>query len=349
MMLLTLLSFCIFPFCPQDHVNKSGLDEKIEQLMTEFSVPGLQLAVMKDDSIIYVRSYGYSDKESSKLVTGLSLFRIASISKPITAITILKLSEAGKLDLDQTVFGQGGILTGDFEGITYGDRVKQITVGHLLQHKSGWTNNPDDPMFWPREYSQKQIIAKILETRPPEHEPGTKDVYSNFGYCVLGRVIEKVTGMAYEQYIRDSVLHQCGVTQMFVGGDRLDERLPGEVVYYSMESTGAYDMAIRRMDSHGGWVASASDLLAFLAKIDRNAGVSDFISSQTLKNTYFDFYEWIHTGSLPGTSAVLSRIDDHYGYAVLANTRPHNQGEMFERLRTMVKEEFLSNPDVSAN
>lgn len=340
-MSLMLLSFCIIiPFLSQDDEIKPGLDEKIERLMTEYSVPGLQVAVMKDDSIIYERSFGYANQESGELVTDSSLFRIASISKPITAIAVLKLSETGKLDLDQLVFGQGGILTGDFEGITYNDRVKRITVKHLLQHKSGWTNNPNDPMFWPHGYSQKQIIATILETRPPEYEPGTKDMYSNFGYCVLGRVIEKVTGMTYEQYVRDSVLLQCGVTEMFIGGDRLDERIPGEVVYYSTESTGAYDTAIRRMDAHGGWVASANNLLAFLAKIDRNAGVSDFVSPKVLENTYFNFFEWIHTGSLPGSSAVLSRIDDHYGYAMLANTRPQNQGEMFEQLRMMIKAEF---------
>ena len=129
-MLIALLS-CFLSFFPQDG-NHPELDKKIEQLMTEFSIPGLQLAVMKDDSIIFSRSCGYADKETGELVTDSSLFRIASISKPITAITVLKIAETGNLDLDRTVFGQGGILTDDFDGIAYGDRVKQITVRHLL-------------------------------------------------------------------------------------------------------------------------------------------------------------------------------------------------------------------------
>ncbi len=330
-----LLSF----FSPQ---NNPDTDEKVKQLMTEFSIPGLQLAVMKNDTILYLKSYGYADKKSGELVSDTSLFRIASLSKPITAITILKMAETGILDLDRTVFGPNGILTDDFNGIEMDDRTKRITVRHLLLHRSGWVNNPDDPMFWPVEYSSKEIIATILASRPPEYEPGEKDEYSNFGYCVLGRIIEKITGMTYEQYVYDFILRPCSIQQMYIGGDKPGERLPGEVVYYSSESTGAYDMAVHRMDSHGGWIASASSLLLFLAKIDRNPGACDFIRPETLKQTYFDFHEWIHTGSLPGTSAVISRIDDHYGYVMLANTRPGNQQEMFNKLHSIIKEEFLS-------
>jgi len=341
-MILVLLFCCRLGLSSLSGENPK-LDEKIEQLMLDFSVPGLQLAVMKDDSVLYARSYGYADKETGELVTDSSLFRIASISKPVTAITILKMAESGKLDLNRTVFGQGGILSDDFEGIDFDEKVKGITVKHLLWHRSGWTNKPDDPMFWSGELSRKQLISKILETRPPEHEPGTEAVYSNFGYCVLGRVIEKITGMPYEQYVRDSILQMCGITDMYIGGDQQEDRFPAEVTYYSMERTGAYDMAVRRMDSHGGWIASAKSLLKFLSKIDRNEGVTDFISPEMLTDSYFNFFEWVHTGSLPGTTSIISRINDQYGFVVLANSRPRNQEELFERLRNIIKETYSCN------
>jgi len=180
----------------------------------------------------------------------------------------------------------------------------------------------------------------MLETRPPEHEPGTQAVYSNFGYCILGRVIEKIAGMSYEQYVQDSILQKCGITDLRIGGNTREERFPGEVTYYSRERLGAYEMAVSRMDSHGGWIATANSLLAFLARIDRNSGVEDFISPEMLQGSYFEQNEWTHNGSLPGTSTIISRVNDQYGFAVLTNARARNQGDVFNKLREIVKEEF---------
>jgi len=75
------------------------------------------------------------------------------------------------------------------------------------------------------------------------------------------------------------------------------------------------------MDSHGGWIASATDLIRFLHHIDRNSQESDIISSSNLNELYFGFQNWIFYGSLPGTSSAISRVNDSFGYSIIVNTR----------------------------
>jgi CubicO group peptidase (beta-lactamase class C family) len=317
--------------------GKENLDRQIDSLMLMYNIPGLQLAIVQNEQIVYHQSYGWAEKESETRVSDSSLFRIASISKPITLVAILKLQEENKLSTGQLVFGEGGILSGDFT-IPDHDRVKRITIQHLLDHKSGWTNEPDDPMFWNPNLTQQQIIQRILSSRPPKYEPGTRYDYSNFGYCLLGRIIEKITGMPYETYVRKEILLPCGITDMVIAGDTFDERYSNEVAYYSQEGTGAYMMAVRRMDSHGGWIASATDLVRLLTHIDRNPKVKDIIPEESMKGTYLAFHTWIHTGSLPGTSTLLVRKDDTWGYAVLANTRTLTKGNIFNEIQGIINE-----------
>lgn len=339
---ILLLSFCWFSFAGRQSVivarsfpEKGNLDRQIDSLMIRYHIPGLQLAIAQNEQIIYRQSYGWADMESETPVFDSSLFRIASISKPITVTAILKLFETNKLTADRLVFGEGGILSGDY-AIPENEWVKRMTVQHLMDHKSGWVNEPDDPMFWNPNLTQTQIIQKVLSSRAPQYEPGTKYHYSNFGYCLLGRIIEKVTGMSYEMYVRKEILTPCGITDMVIAGDTYKERHPNEVAYYSQESTGAYMMAVNRMDSHGGWIASATDLVKFLMHIDRNPIMKDIIPAHIMKNTYFDFEKWSHSGSLPGTTTLLTRQNDRWGYAMLANTRTLPTNEMIQAMQQII-------------
>src|SRR6185312_15966479 len=110
----------------------------------------------------------------------------------ITAITILKLAQGGLLSLNQQVFGSNGILGTTYGVPPTGSNIDKITVQNLLDHKSGWTNDPTDPMFYNLNWDFTQLITDMVTNRPLKYNPGDTSIYLNFGYCVLGRIIEKV-------------------------------------------------------------------------------------------------------------------------------------------------------------
>jgi CubicO group peptidase (beta-lactamase class C family) len=107
-------------------------------------------------------------------------------------------------------------------------------------------------------HCQAQRLAKVV----------TEYLHSNFGYCVLGRVIEKLTGRTYEAAVRERVLRPCGISSMRISGNTLAERAGREVVYYDQDGEDPYRMNVRRMDSHGGWLATPTDLVRFLVRVD---------------------------------------------------------------------------------
>src|SRR5690606_8388779 len=211
------------------------LDQAITNKMNTYNIPSVSVAIVKNEKLVYLQSYRYSDIEANQTADNSDLYRIASISKPITLTVLLKLIQDGLITMDQTVFGSNGILGNDYGEVPIGSNKELITIRHLIEHTSGWTNDPYDPMFSPINITQQEIISDILTNRPLTYSPGTTYYYSNFGYCVLGRVIEKVTGETYENYVKTNILNPMGITEMKIGGNTLEERFPNEVKYYQAE------------------------------------------------------------------------------------------------------------------
>lgn len=295
-------------------------DETLHAIMQRYDVPGISVSITRNGEPVFVRSYGYADRENEELVSDQSLFRIASLSKPITSAGILKLIQDGKLTLADKVFGPEGILADEFPAPAADPNIGLITVYHLLTHTAGWSNSAGDPMLVEYAATAREIITEQLLHRALDHHPGLTNAYSNLGYSILGRVIEKVAGKTYQEYIQEDILQPAKVVGMRIAGDTEAEKAPKEVKYYQQEhSPYAYNMT--RMDSHGGWLSSTGDLMRFMALIDRNPAIPDLISSNLLQSTYFGGDTWTHYGSLPGTTAVLSRVNDEYSFVVLANTR----------------------------
>ena len=321
----------------------ASLETAIANKMTQYNMPGVSIAIVKNEKLVYLESFGYADKEANELASNDNLWRIASVSKPITAVAIFKLVQEGKLTLDQKVFGDNGVLGNDYGEVPPGSNKDLISVRHLIDHKSGWTNIPDDPMFLDVSLTQAQLITDLLTNRVLTDTPGEIFYYSNFGYCVLGRVIEKVTQKTYEEYVQKTILSPMGITEMKIGGNTLAERFTNEVKYYQIESS-PYLMNVTRMDSHGGWIASAKDLAKFMVRIDRLSSVPDILpQSSLIQNTYFGYFNWFHYGSLPGTSAILNRLDDTFSFVLLTNTRTNNNGNIIlEDLNTTMETQIRS-------
>ncbi len=316
-----------------------SIDTKVKAYMTKHSIPGLSVAITKDERLVFAKGYGEADPSAGEKVNPKHRFRVASVSKPITAVDVMDLIEAGKLQLDGKVFGTGAILGTTYGTKAYSDEVKKITVRHLLQHTSGFTNDGGDPMF-AGHATHKAVIDWMLDNRPLKTTPGMANEYSNFGYCVLGRVIEKVTGQTYENHVK-LMLGGCGISRMEIGGDTLADRKPAEVVY---QGSGAYNLRPRHMDAHGGWIATPIDLLRLMVRTDGFAAKTDILFANT-ETTMFSGAPanpgyglgWIvdtnyrgHNGAMRGTIGFLVRRNDGFSFAVLCNTRPANDGFCFE-------------------
>ncbi|GAB3517106.1 serine hydrolase [Emticicia fontis] len=310
------------------------IDNQINAFMKKYNVTGLTFAITNKEKLAYAKGYGIANKANNTPVTINSLFRIASVSKPITSIAIMKLLEAGKLSLDDKVFGDNGILGNKYGGKPYRNGYENITVKHILEHTAGLaTNDGNDPMFSAFNLTQDQIIENVVKNRNLYSTPGTKYAYSNFGYCVLGRIIEKVSGMAYEQYVRKEILTPTGTGKMQITGNTIATRKENEVVYYN-PSDSPYTYNVARMDSHGGWIASSIDLVKLMSQVDGFRIKPDILKFETI-DTMTKFsplgsnyslgwqvnqsYNWWHTGLLTGTSSELVRAANGFSWAIITN------------------------------
>jgi CubicO group peptidase (beta-lactamase class C family) len=197
-------------------------------------------------------------------------------------------------------------------------------------------------MFQKEAMNHRQLIAWTLKNAPLQYPPGEHYAYSNFGFCVLGRVIEKLTGVPYEQHVREAVLKRCGVTGMRIAGNTLAERAPAEVIYYGAGQQDPYGMNVRRMDSHGGWLATAKDLAMFASHLDmlKPASIREMTTASSANAGYAKGWavnrvpNWWHAGSLPGTTSIMVRTSSGFCWAALANTResPGDTGGAMDRM-----------------
>ena len=332
-------------------------DAAIRRFMRYWDIKGASFALMKNDSLIYAKGYGYSNIKDSVECEVKNVFRIASVSKLITAVAIMRLCETGKLATDDFVFGEEGILC-DSLFLNYRDKnIKKITVDHLLRHTSGFRNPHGDAAF------NTELVAKYLGKELPlsmddmveyatrirlRAKPGGYYNYSNLGYIILSKIIEKVSGLPYETYVKDSVLAPIGCYDIHLAHNYSDEFLENEVQYYEvreaepvpsydgsdtlvMKSRGGND--VHGLYGAGGWVASPVELLRLVSSIDKSPVKREFLSQESIDfMTMSDKYtkpagwasvtskEWIRTGSMAGTSALIKAQADGYTWVFISNS-----------------------------
>ena len=274
-------------------------DEFMLALIKKWDVPGAGLAVAHKDKLLLVRGYGLASKERAVPVEPTSLFRLASLSKTITAVTVLQLVQEGRLKLDDKVLPLLGEIGPRADRIA-DSRVHDITVRHLLQHSGGFDRDRSgDAVFLPGAAAAARrqggslppdcptVLRDTLE-RKLDFAPGEVFAYSNVGYCILGRVVERVTGAPYETHVREHVLAPAGATRMRIG--RTLQPAEAEVAYYDYREAkevrampglgvklapqpyGAF--AVETMDSYGGWIGAPIDYLRFILAIDGRRGAA---------------------------------------------------------------------------
>ncbi|WP_203880952.1 serine hydrolase domain-containing protein [Planotetraspora kaengkrachanensis] len=341
------------------------LDNVVKTYIAERAIDCAQLAVVKNGKLVLARGYGSyvstADVGGSpvpRLVQPTSLFRIASLSKHITATAILRLVQDGKLSLSAPVTTLLGL------SASADSRLKDVTVRRLMQHLGGWDRNVSGDQLW-----LDHTISAVLDAPLPighadiidyatarllDFTPGSKMVYSNYGYLLLGRIIEKVSGMSYEAYVKQKLLTPVGISRMILGRSLRSEAPASEVPYVSQYTNktvldesgtvvpypyGGFNMP--NQDANGGWLASAVDLVKFAGVFDAAGPVLSAASIATMtakpeigisadgswygcgwyvRQVTGHLNTW-HSGSMPGTYTYLARLQNGITYAALFNRR----------------------------
>jgi CubicO group peptidase (beta-lactamase class C family) len=341
--------------------RRGGMGQYTEPFRQQYRVPAMSVALSKDGRFVYDRAGGMADRQHLMQAQQNTLFRIADVSQAITAVTIFSLIEAGKVNLTDRVFGSAGVLGTKYGKAPYKPYVTDITVDHLLTHTAGgWAAGDNDPMFHNNGWDQAKLITETIDNVPLTSQPGSQWAYSNFGYCLLGRVIEQVTGEPYETYVQANILAPCGITTMRIAQNSERHRAPDEVVYIGQYSEDAYKINVNRMDSCAGWIASSTQLVQFLNHVAGAPGIPALLKPETIRimTTPASAYpqgdaryargwmvannglgSWWHSGSLPGSTALMIRNPDSSCSAALCNTRsePHQEMDtaLYEMLQNM--------------
>ena len=193
-------------------LHTSKIDSFISQNMLENQVPGVSYVIVRDDSIVHQKAFGYADDLGREMSISTPV-ALPAIANSFTAIAILQLAEKGKLDLDDSVVGYLPWFT-----LKDKEASSQITIRHLLLQKSG-INHLDGETFFKKADTSKQALqtlVKEFDTFSLDFDPGSKSVYSNANYGILGLLIEQISGQSFEDYIQHNILDTLGMTDSFV-------------------------------------------------------------------------------------------------------------------------------------
>lgn len=344
-----------------DPDNFIRAERTIKTFMSQWGLQGASVAIAKNGKMVYAKGFGYADTLSQEIVQPYSRFRVASVSKLITAVAIMKLCEEGKLSLSDKVFGEEGIIKDPYFDNPNDSRISYITVEHLLRHEGGWSQRFGDQMFMPTTIANAMNVDMPIDTKTIirfaldkklHFAPGRDKSYSNLGYGILGIVIEEVSGMSYEKYCKSAILEPLGIFDMELARNMKEDKSLHEVTYYAPKDTklkpsiygtdeelipmyGGND--IEALGAAGAWIATAPDLLKLTLAIDGYNSVPDILSRESINRMVSGTDRrypmgwisakdgvWTRTGSFAGTSAIVKRLSDGTIWVVLFNSSSWN-------------------------
>lgn len=351
----------LFPSNFENDKQVLYFEKRLNKFLKYWNIQGASVSIAKEGEVIYSKGFGYADTTAKVPVQSNHLFRMASVSKLITAVAVMQLKENGKLSLNDYVFGENGVLNFAPYNDYRDKKVEQIKVKHLLNHSGGWTARYGDPMFINNTIAKRidkkelitteDVIAYML-TKRLHFRPGTASYYSNLGFAILSKVVEAKSGMPYETYVKANVLMPLGITEMSLGKNRHEEWLPNEVSYYeqpdaikvsSIYGTGEEvrkcdgGSNIEALQGAGAWIGSSLDMLKLVLTVDGDDSYFDILSKESVEemttpvSTGYSPYgwrttnyrgDWLRTGTLAGSTALVKKGSNGLSYVILCNTSP---------------------------
>src|SRR5262245_6303021 len=274
--------FADIPVTGQAGPGLDSFDNALRTIIDRHGLAGAALAITKDGRLVFAKGYGWADVARSEIARPDTLFGLASLSKTITAVAILKLIEQNRLRLTDRVFEL--LKVQPPAGGRVDPRTRTITVRQCLNHSGGWDRAVrGDPIGWEPQ------ICRTLRLRPPltpsqfltfaitmplDFDPGTAQRYSNVGYIILGEVVATASGQDYERFVLEQILRPMGITRMAL--HRTDGKyLAGEAVRHLTGSLIPLPpMLLPMVNATGGWSASIIDIARFLTSLDGSRGQS---------------------------------------------------------------------------
>ena len=335
------------------------MDRKISRFMDKWDLRGMSVAVTRHDSLIFAKGYGWSNAEFGIPLEANMVMRIASSSKLITAVAVMKLCEEGRLSLDSKVFGEKGVLNDTiYSNVISDERLYDLTVDHLLVHKGGFSGRAGDPMFNIKdimtsnglsEAPRGSELARAVLRRRLAAAPGEMRRYSNFGYMLLSLVVEKVVDKDYWDYVTCDLLGDVCTGGFYPATNYMSERYDCESQYYAPDTVlveeynGSGKMVPRvyggtdvyGLMGAGGWLASAPAIARLVTVIDGDSRVPDILSASSIaKMTEYDEEcpacrgwshiekdgSWMRTGTLYSAHSFVKHFPDGECWVITTNT-----------------------------
>ncbi|MEL6540660.1 MAG: serine hydrolase domain-containing protein [Pseudomonadota bacterium] len=317
----------------QTSLPKSSIADFVEREMAEAAVPGLSYSLVEDGQVRTGQA-GVKQLGSSEPVAPETGFVIGSVSKGLTALGVVQLSEAGVIDLDASI--------SDYLGVFYGNPTgAAVTVRQLLSHTSGYStyqgNLTQDDFATDERALERR--AKAIGAMPPAHTPGTVWDYSNANYALAGRLIEVMSGQSYSDYMNTRVFQPAGMVNTFTYTRFDDPRISAaHEPWLISRRIIAQQKFGQGSVPQGGIVSTAGDLALYLALMMN--GEDDLISAQSKAMMmtpaskaspeyglgWFiereDGYTLVtHEGVSPGHEALVAMLPvDKKGAAILVNS-----------------------------
>lgn len=340
---------------PLPHLSESDLIVAVRQRLEQDAAAGRfagSVLIARNGKPVLASAYGLSDRERNAPNTLGTRFRIGSMNKMFTATAILQLVQARKLGLNDTL---GRYLT-DYPNK---DLAAKVTIYHLLTHTGG-TGDIFGPEFQAHrpELRTLEDYVKLYGSRPLEFEPGSKWEYSNYGFILLGMVIERVSGQSYYDFVRDHVYKPASMTSS--GSEPEDQAVSDRSVGYtrmggSSEHPNTETLPYRGTSAGGGY-STVEDLVKFASALQTyrllNAQYADMLTSGKVGTPQggryaFGFEDrtingircFGHGGGAPGMNGDLE-ICPPAGYvvAVLANMDPPAAGRISQFITNRLPE-----------
>jgi CubicO group peptidase (beta-lactamase class C family) len=319
-------------------------DEAIRLHTLDAGSRDVSVAVVYDGQVIH--SYAASSQKSSRAVDEQTSFRIASISKILTAVTVLKLVEQSQLELDEPIVG----LIADELGLPLADeRARKITIRQLLSHTSGISNFLKI-FFDTGSYDQMGMLTEALgETLASE--PGSTFKYGNVSYALLGKAIERATGLSYQDAARQLVLAPLGLQSFRLVGTY--EFGPSDALH-AVSGGRTY---MEQLGAAGAWVATAIDVAKMLDSINEDSPTLHILSADLMKlmkrpatpkpvTPIWDYGlglrlfvsgEWGHSGSIENVHSMVVHRPDGLVVAVLVNgSKPKETDDLIAAINDAV-------------
>ena len=324
-------------------------DAAMKKFMKERTIRAGTLAVSRGGWTFLARGYGFADRAGKRRLRAEDPLRLASVVKPITAAAVRKLVRDKKLTLDTKAFPLLGLKP--LPGKKPDPRLNDISIRQLLEHRGGWDRDKAfDPMFRPLEIAAAvgkagpagpRDIIRYMMGQPLQFTPDEQSCYSNFGYCVLGRVIEKVSGQDYLSYVRKEILAPLKIESVTLGRSLPKDRKPREPVYLDprtgrnvvqprsrtavpLPDGGFY---LEALDSHGGLIGSSVDLIRFLDAY--------WISGEPRRSNGGSFS---HFGSLPGTWSMVMQELNGVNVVAVFNQSTDPSKRKYETIKDMMRQ-----------